>query len=73
MTQNDIDKLVKLRELMTMQTFGSMDKAKDELVREHTRIWRNTWITPVLDDLIDKYTQQIQKTKLNRLMKKVVS
>jgi len=29
--------------------------ALDELIQKSTRIWRESWILPVLDNLIDKY------------------
>ena len=28
----------------------------DQTVQEFTRIWRETWILPVLDELIEKYS-----------------
>lgn len=45
--------LKEVRNLMTMETFGGTDEEKVKLIKEETKLWRESWILPPLDDVIE--------------------
>lgn len=66
MNKTELAKLKEVRQLLEMETcsFHAPDErgfnpaqndAFTAQVREQTRIWRESWILPVLDELIAKY------------------
>ena len=53
--------LKEVRRHLTMETFNC---GKDtELVKEETRLWRDTWILPPLDEVI-KHLEDEKKNKI---------
>lgn len=65
MTKSEIRKLKELRQTLSMQNAGFRDRlvepetkfgrTEKETVEEVTRVWRESWVFPILDDLIEKY------------------
>lgn len=69
LSKSDLQKLKKLRELMTLERFGTSGNvakldgngkayktiSTTELVREETKLFRDTYVLPVLDELIAKH------------------
>lgn len=65
MTKIEVKKLKDLRETLTMKNAGFKDRlvepetrfgrTEKETVEEATRVWRESWVFPVLDELITKY------------------
>jgi hypothetical protein len=60
--KGDLFKLVELRRRLMMESCvfgppGVEGRKLTEQIREETRLWRETWILPVLDKLIEKYSK----------------
>lgn len=67
MTKKHIEKIRELRTLMTLETSNfaklwddpgenPLPKREEDVnafIRERTRVWRETWILPVLDELLE--------------------
>lgn len=50
----DLVALKTLRERLTMATFGAGNAEETKHIREATRLWRETWVLPVLDAVIEQ-------------------
>lgn len=65
MTKKEVKALKELRETLTMKRAGFRDRlvepetrfgrTEKETVAEVTRVWRESWVFPILDELIEKY------------------
>lgn len=60
----DLRALRKLRERLTMASFGGSNPEEAEYVREATRLWRETWVLPVLDAIIEQVPAESPALKL---------
>lgn len=65
MTKTELKALKRLRETLTMKNAGFRDRLVDndfwkvnaerQTVAEVTRLWRESYVFPILDKLIEKY------------------
>lgn len=68
MNKSEVRKLKKLREILTMKNAGFRDRlvepdirfgrTEKQTIEEVTRLWRESWVFPILDELIDKYEKK---------------
>lgn len=62
MTKAELYALRKLRRTLTMVTasFAPFNPPEDERIKEATRVWRESWVYPVLDDMIAKHEHKLE-------------
>ena len=62
MTKAELSALRKLRRTLTMAnaSFAFADPKEDARIKEATRLWRESWIYPVLDDMIAKHEHKLE-------------
>lgn len=70
MTKGDLARLKELRKVLTMDGSSFKDMSHFKVLRtwgpekepvsvqEATRVWRDSWVLPVLDEIIAKYERQ---------------